>query len=281
MKYTCLLILLVASFQSNACEQLSEDCVETNQWQFSVSLGAGTLTNPLYSGKNIPLYVIPSFNFYGEKLFIENNTLGYTIHENERWSVSIISQINREKVFFASDSASALLLPSNAFLEGSLTSKDANLDHRDVKKRKWSLDGGLQLNGFFKEGYFANIQLLTDITSVHKGSNALLEMGKVSTPELLNNTKISWSLGANWSDSKLMNYYYGISEITVNDSEHSYSASSSLNPFVKLNITKNINNNWHARFSIKREYLSNSYQHSPLINDDRIDIIFAGVTYAF
>jgi len=281
MKYTCLLLLLVASFQTNACEQLSEECIETKQWKFSVSLGAGTLTNPLYSGKNIPLYVIPNFNFYGDKLFIENNTLGYTVQETRHWSVSLISQVNREKVFFASDSASALLLPSNAFLEGSLASKDANLDHRDVKKRKWSLDGGLQFNGFFKDGYFTNIQLLTDITNVHKGSNALLEIGKISTLELLNNTKISWSLGVNWSDSKLMNYYYGISEITVNDSELSYSASSSLNPFAKLNITKIINNNWHARFSIKREYLSNAYQHSPLINDDKIDIVFAGVTYAF
>jgi len=281
MKYTCLLLLLAASFQINACEQLSEDCIETNQWQFSVSLGAGTISNPLYSGKNIPLYVIPNFNFYGERLFIENNTLGYTIHENKNWSVSLISQINREKVFFASDSASALLLPSNAFLEGSLSSKDANLDHRDVKKRKWSLDGGFQLNGFFRNGYFTTIQLLTDITSVHNGSNALLEVGKVSALKLLDNTKFSWSIGANWSDSKLMDYYYGIDKITVNNNEFSYRAQSSINPFFKVNITRPLSKNWLARVSLKRELLSNAYQHSPLINDDKIDIIFAGVTYAF
>ena len=280
-QYLLAFVCLLTCIQSSACTIENESCVATEEWRFSVSLGAGTITNPLYSGKNIPLVVIPNFNYYGEKFFLENNTLGYTIKETATWSFSFISQINREKLFFASDSSAALLLPSNAFLEGSFMSKDANLDYRDVEKRKWSIDGGIQINGFFENGYYSNFQLLKDISKVHHGSNALLELGKNIHIRQLAKTNITWSIGALWSSQKLMNYYYGIPNIKLNDNDFSYQAKDSLNPYVKLNILHKINKNWSTRLSLKREFLSNSYQHSPLINDEKIDIIFAGVSYAF
>ena len=82
------------------CSVTNENCVSIDEWQFSLALGVGVISNPLHEGKNVPLVIIPSFSFYGNNWFFDKNTLGYSFYQSSSLVISGISQPNRENTFF-------------------------------------------------------------------------------------------------------------------------------------------------------------------------------------
>ena len=117
MKYYLLLLLLFSQFCAADCEQASDSCAAVGEWKFSLSVGAGVYTNPLHGGDNIPLILIPKISYYGEQVFFENNTLGYTL----RYDVFIILSLlpvtiglffTSRRGFLQADSILVLILAS-------------------------------------------------------------------------------------------------------------------------------------------------------------------------
>ncbi|MCI2285787.1 MipA/OmpV family protein [Colwellia sp. MSW7] len=113
MKYFLFLLLLCSQAYATDCQKESEHCAEIGKWNFSVSLGAGMVSNPLHGGNNIPLVVIPTISYYGENIFFENNTLGYSFFENDHFIISAIGKLNYEKSYFSRRHPENILVDSS------------------------------------------------------------------------------------------------------------------------------------------------------------------------
>src|SRR5260370_3876037 len=102
------------------CKGTSSECVAVGKWNFSVALGAGLRSNPLVTGKNIPLVVIPQFSYYGNRFFINDLDLGFTLVENTTNTFSLVGSPGYDRVFFyRSDLQNIFIgLPGNPGLAG-------------------------------------------------------------------------------------------------------------------------------------------------------------------
>jgi len=270
------------------CNVENEECIAIDEWQFSLALGAGVITNPLHGGKNIPLILIPNFSYYGENFFIENSVLGYSFIEESHIAVSLISQVNRENAFFSR------WHPSNIFVTERFNSaigvspppsedngEEIEISLDDIEKRAWAIDGGLQINWFVTNKTDVKAQVLHDINSVYNGFNAQIEINHFLHFQQVDQAIVKLTLGGNWQSSEQVNYYYGID--TQDDSSGSalYQTTSSFSPYIKLFGHYQLTQQWAVRVNLSREFLSSSLTNSPLVSEDTLDTFFVGVTYVF
>ena len=286
LKYLYLFLLCLSSPLYAQCSGESDECVAIDQWQFSLASGVGVITNPLHGGKNIPLVLIPNVSYYGENFFIENSVIGYSFHENNRFSFSLISQVNRENAFFSRWHPSNVLIADMSVgldvispSEGQTENPKVSLD--EIEDRKWAVDGGLQLNWFTTKNTDIKAQVLHDLNGVYHGFNAQVEINHFLHFQHLEKAIVKLTVGGNWQSSEQVNYYYGINETDNPSGSALYQGSSSFSPYLKIFGYYHLTKNWAIRLNLSREYLSNSLTNSPLVEDDVVDTFFAGVSYVF
>ncbi|MCJ8319057.1 MAG: MipA/OmpV family protein [Colwellia sp.] len=287
MKHLICLLFIFCHAAHAQCDITYEDCAPVGEWEFSIALGAGLLTNPLNGGKDIPLIVIPNFSYYGEKLFIDNNAIGYTLYENYTISFSAVSQLNRENSFFNRWHPSNIFintLTKTIVLESLIDSESTDITEvelDDIEERKWAIDAGVQLNWFFNRHNQLKVLFLHNINNVYNGYNGQIEFDHLFIVNFIPNNIFALTAGVNWQSKKQVDYYYGIDAQDNVPAELYYQGSAAFNPYLKLNSHYVINQDWSFKLILKREWLGSSVKNSPLVKDGVIDTLFIGVEYAF
>jgi len=284
------------------CENENALCVQVEQWNFSLGIGGGIYTNPLHDGDDIPLILVPSISYYGERLFFQNNTLGYTLYENKDIALSAITLLNTEKAFFKRWHPQNILIPdatSDVVEQGYgptlLPSTDSNFDPNadpgadvkdtppvsieEVTKRKWALDTGIQLNWFLSDTLTAEVKLLHDVNNAYQGFNASAEFSKVF--KVADNSLLELSLGAQWNSKALVDYYYGVRSEDTTNSLSLFEGKASVNPYINIGYAYKLNDSWQLKAFLKRKKLSANTYLSPLVKKKTVDLIFIGFFYEF
>ena len=299
MKYYLLLLLFFSQVSLADCEQASDSCAPIGEWEFSVSVGAGVTTNPLNGGDNIPLILVPEISYYGERVFFENSTLGYSFYENNSLVFSAITKLNPENAYFSR------WHPQNIFLNSSTSNSQSpsvgedsgdeletgnelipndervEVSIEDVGRKRWAVDAGVQVNWFLNDSTDLKIQLLHDINHVYNGFNGQLELSKFMMFTQLPDTVFFMSVGANINSEALVDYFYDVPAEEGKSKDTAYQGKLSVNPYVRFEVTHQLSKHWRAKLNIKRIALGEGITDSPLVKDDYIDTIFAGVTYDF
>jgi len=303
LKYYLLFLLLISKFCFADCEQVSDRCAAVGEWEFSLSVGAGVTTNPVNGGDNIPLILIPEISYYGENVFFENNTLGYTFFDSDNVIVSVITKLNHENAYFSRWHPQNIFIESTTASSGSpidvgtpdeglpgqgLTDDELNDENQrlevnidDIASKDWAIDAGVQINWFINQTIDIQVQLLHDINKVYNGFNSQVQLTKMVNFKQLPDTALSYSLGANINSENLVDYFYGIPPESDLSQEQVYQGKLSVNPYFRLDLTHQISARWNAKFTLKRLFLDNGTSDSPLVKDNHINTIFAGVTYDF
>lgn len=300
MKYYFLLLLFFSQLSLANCEQASESCVPVGEWQFSLSLGAGVYTNPLNGGDNIPLILIPKISYYGENVFFENNTLGYSFFETDAVIVSAITQLNHENAFFNRWHPQNIILGSttsssiadsgnmNSDNQEPLENQTPNMNPDktevsldDIPKKRWAIDSGIQVNWFIDQFTDVQLQILHDINGVYNGFNGQLQFTQNFKFDSLINTTPSYSFGASVNSKNLVDYFYGFSDKNSDLPEQSYQGKLSINPYFRFTLVHKFSSKWSAQLHIKRIFLNKATTDSPLVNSNKVDTVFMGVTYDF
>ncbi|MFD1621134.1 MipA/OmpV family protein [Thalassotalea marina] len=268
---------------TSTVEQDGEIYAPVNQWQFSVALGGGVITNPLHGGKNIPLIVLPYIHYYGENFFIENNVLGYSSYQSDTLVISAISQLNKENLYFRDWQPEHLFTPFSGADHwiGPSTEETKRISKNDISKRKWAIDGGLQINWFVSPQSEIKFKLLHDLNNVYKGLNSSLSfhhnVSFDSTPKL----RARVGVGIDWQSQNLSQYYYGLNEKDAISHSQLYRAHSGFNPFVSISANYELAKRWQLQGTIKHQWLGSHIAKSPLMQDDQVSSAFIGVVYAF
>lgn len=76
------------------------DCVPVGQWQFNLALGAGLRQNPLHHKSDTPLIVLPEVSYYGERFFLKNFELGFTLFEDPRHQFHLLLTPSTDQMYF-------------------------------------------------------------------------------------------------------------------------------------------------------------------------------------
>lgn len=289
---------MVLDVKSADSQASNHNYTQIGQWHFSVAFGYGFKSNPLVKGDNFPLLVLPSIYYYGENLFFENGDLGYTLINEPDYAVSAITRLNEEVVHFVDWHPSNILMTpfannvnniqTNPTLdletsyiqpENDSTLSPRKLSFQQLKNRQWSLDAGLQLNWFLSDFSQIRLRLLTDASQVHYGEN--INLAYSTQHYFKNRWQINWSLGVDWFNQQLSQYYYGVDQRDTVDASYFYQAGSAINPYIKVSPSYQINQNWRWVSLFKYQLLDNELQDSPIVKAKQRITWFMGFNYAF
>jgi outer membrane protein len=287
-KLFCCLLLIVSgvaqaqttttdgSTTDDDCKSASSDCVAVGKWNFSVALGAGIRSNPLATGQNIPLVVIPQFSYYGKRFFINDLDLGFTVAENQANTVSLVASPGYDRVFFyRSDLQNIFIggLPGNPGPSAFVVRGAADTSQTPVqippRARHFTYLAGPEWT-FKLSSVSGQLDVLHDITDQNNGTEIRAALG---IPLVQSKGSLTANIGVTWKSAAIVNYYYGSPGI--------YETGSALNPFIKLGYTLPLAGKW--RFSAFAEYerLGNAIANSPIVEERYVETAFVGAIYTF
>ena len=265
-----------AALAAQECAPGSEpDCIATSQWNFSLGLGAGKRSNPLQSGRDIPLFVIPQFSYYGRRFFIDNLDLGFTLTESAAGSVSLIASPGYDRVFFYRSDLQNLFLngvptadaaPAGALL---VTADTPGARPYPTRARKLTYLAGPEWTVKY-HAVTGQIDVLREVTGRSEGYEV---RAAAAVPLWKGSGSFKLNFGLTWKSAAIVNYYYGEPD--------GYHGEAALSPFVKLGYTRPLGGQWHLNAFVHHEHLGKSIRDSPIVQGDRVETVFVGAVYQF
>lgn len=257
-----------------------------------MGLGAGVRTNPVAGSDDIPLIVLPSISYYGERFYFENLNFGYQLIEADSYDFNLILTPGRDHLFFnrwslgnfsvdgSEARASSAFSAQISTAESDLSSdgeNDITLDGITLSSRSLSILGGVDLH-YYYESLSLGLQVLYDLRGVHSGyeSRAALSYSKE-----LGKNALSAAAGFIWQDRKTIDYYYGLEEQEVPFDNLIYGAGSGLSPFVRFDWLRSLNDRWSLKATIYYRDLASAIENSPIVDESGVATLFFGGVYHF
>lgn len=272
------------------CKQASADCREVGRWEFSVAIGAGARSNPLVEGDAQPLVLVPQFSWYGERLFVDNFELGFTLLDRPRHMFNLLLTPGFDKFFFDDGLGFGnFIIEDGALVGGNGDSagvpeadpkpaqKAAQADRKKIDERRLAAMAGLDY-GLYLGQWLLSAQLLGDATGVHNGKELRLALGWQG--QLGDNT-LSASVGAVWQNRQLLDYYYGLDRHEVNNEELLFRGESDWSPMVKFQWRRQLSESWSFYSTLHYKRFGTHTADSPLLEDDYVVTGFIGGIYHF
>lgn len=241
------------------------DCVAIGEWKLSLSVGAGMRSNPVLGQEDVPFLVVPKFSYYGKRFFLDSYDAGYTLLDRAHHQFNaILITPGFEQAFFS---------------DWELTNRDigdAGSTHSLHKRRTAALSG-------FEYTYIHPLfdwqtQLLQDVTGVHSGQKI---RSALTLPWVKNKHAWEFSAGATWQSHKLVNYYYGVRDNEVNNTNLAYDAPATTSAYIKAEWETRFNKHWGMRAVTSYKWLGSGVTNSPIVIDDSVFTFYAAGVYHF
>lgn len=244
------------------------------EWNVSVSLGYGQVESIIGNVDDYDLYILPRISYYGEKFFLENTTMGYSLYEDESLFIDLVGRLNEDGIYIKLDDFGVF---SALGIEPPL--RNPRLPPPPNVERDISYLGGIAANYSIGE-YDLRAGYYHDITDVHYGYEADLHISRNFM--LTEQWSLYLSAGAIHKSKKLLNYYYGTTGLESANPFFRYQPNSSgTNYQVKLNSEYTINDSWSWQILFKRTLLADEIKESEVIDRKHTDTYFAGIKYRF
>ena len=271
---TCLLMatLLLAqgAAAQSACTAPSTDCMVVGEWNIGLSLGAGQRTNPVDGNSAIPLVLIPQISYYGKRFFLENLELGFTLHESDTSTLSLIAAPGYDRVFFYRNDLQNYFVSGSAL--GLVSTPQYNADKHDLAASEYPIRARRTTYLVGPEWTFSygrvvgQVDALYEVTGRHQGYEV---RAALAAPLVQSEDSLTASTGLTWKSAALVRYYYGIDRL--------YQPGSALNPFVKLAYSKPLSPRWAFNAFAHYEYLDDAIADSPIVSGHGVTTVFAGI----
>lgn len=308
---TALLLLTATAAVTRAETSACDGCVAVGEWQLGVSIGLGMRSNPLVDGDDVPLVIIPSVAYYGERFFIENLDIGFTVLDRPDHQLNALLTPGYDRLYFERwDIRNIFTDPSFDSLGSSIAGSEAgpeskpetgsgndvdfesgvgdSLDPGDeslisgrqgepvsLDDRKLAALGGIEYSRWWGP-HTLQLQVLHDVSGVHNGMEV---RGAWQWQQSRGDQAVNLTLGFAWKDSKLMDYYYGVAAHEAGLGREEYNAGSGMNPFVRVGWQRRLSPKWTLRANLQWDELSQAMTDSPLLEQDYSVAAFVGVKY--
>ena len=268
-----------AQNQSAAAEQIYS---ETEGWHLGIAAGYGVLSNPLFQRDDIPLYLVPRLEYFNGDFSWTNSQLAWTPLQTAFGNFGLITQLNSDGLYFISDKHIAGLLAPVAKPPANSPGKDTALSFKrgnieQISRRHLSYEAGLNWT-FNTNNWHFGATVLQDISSVHNGSEAFLHTEYLWQRHSAN---LALGLELHYQSNELVRYYYGTNLQDMRAGFSRYLAQSSLNVALGARYQYSWNDNWRMISEVKYQWLGDSIQHSPLVDDAAVLSAFVGIAWTY
>lgn len=254
------------------CPAPSPECVVVGEWDVSISVGLGGRTNPLRSQSDLPLILIPQVSYYGERFFLENLELGFTLFENESNSLNLLAAPGYDRAFFYRKDLQNIFVPGSP---GTLAGFGGNPGGADVpmpleyevRHRHTTYLAGPEWT-FSYGRWIGQVDALYEVTGEHDGYEV---RAAVATPIIESKSSLVLSTGATWKSAELVRYYYGVDGL--------YEPGPAFNPFIRVGYSRPLADRWTFGAFAHYEYLDSAVADSPIVADRGVATVFAGLVF--
>jgi outer membrane protein len=238
-------------------------------WRLGVALGYGQRGNPLKYSDNITVLVDLDIAYFGERWFFDNGDVGYTLTENNLFTVNLVGRFNSDRVFFAKTNTQFISIDNSV---GEPIILQAAIPDRD-----YAIEAGVELLadgdwGFVQAGAFQ------DVSRTHKGSEVYADYSYLFRQK-------RWffepSLGLSWKSQKLNDYYWGVTPDEASLVFPAYEAGSGVNYFGRFKVSYQLTRKWASLFVIEYERMNHDAANSPLVDEKTVFGAFAGFQYNY
>jgi MipA family protein len=245
-----------AAAADSGCQTPSPECTPVGEWDLTLSLGAGTRTNPIQNNSDIPLVLVPQISYYGRRVFLENLELGFTLHEGRSQTFNVIATPGYDRVFFHRNDPQNIFIPFGEIAP-------TNFQFRSPERHTTYLAG---LEWMVYTGKFiGQVDALYEVTGRHQGAELRAALARSFA---VGRGDLSATTGFTWKSAELVDYYYGL--------DGAYRPDAAVNPFVKLEYGLTLSDRWRLRAFAHYEHLDDEIADSPLVSDDGVITAFAG-----
>ncbi len=304
-----LLATVAASHQIQADESDSAS-QEGGGWQLSVAAGYGQRSNPLIDSENLLILGAIQVSWFGNRWFYDDGDLGYTIEDNQHFTVNVIAQPNTERLFFENSSSVFSMISSTTFNDSTSTTSGGSSVGDDsvggtpneppsgqesnqpsttteivvnesstrlLPDRSVAWETGLEFLTETRWG-FVQASWLQDISQKHNGYSANIRIGRSGFWH-----RWTWSthIEARYRSRQLNNYYYGILESEATEELLAYRAKSGINWITGAAFRYHLSKKLNIGFVAQYERLSDAIIDSPIIVREEIATGFMGLQYKF
>jgi outer membrane protein len=256
-----ILLLLALTFcraaaADSACQAPSPECTPVGEWDLTLSLGAGTRTNPVANNSDIPLVLVPQISYYGKRVFLENLEVGFTLHEGRSQTFNVIATPGYDRVFFHRNDPQNIFIPFGTLGPTTVQLRVADRHTTYLAGLEWMVYAGK---------FVGQVDALYEVTGRHQGAELRAALARGFT---VGRGEFSASTGLTWKSAEVVDYYYGV--------EGAYFPDAAVNPFFKLEYGVPLSDRWRFRAFAHYEHLDDAIADSPLISDDSVVTAFAG-----
>lgn len=222
------------------------------------TLGVGTSwTDSPYKGYGAEYELLPHIEFESDDFFIDDFSVGAYIYNQENQQLSL----------------------GLKYLSQGFNPNDSDAEQLKQLDKRHSTFLAEVIYTFTSQAGDFSTSIAGDILNK---SNSILINGNYSYDIIGDIWGIELEIGMNWANSQHNNYYYGISH---KESRRSglryYNAKSSFTPYISLIGSLGISEHMITYLGIRVDQLTGDAKNSPMIANNTIPYIFAGINYNF
>lgn len=272
-------LVLICSIPVSAKEHTEAQFGEAviGEWNFAVLAGYAAIENPLNKRDTIDTYILPTWSYYGENLYIDNMSVGYSLIESETLLFDISGYLNEDGALFNLDHANLSFLDITNYVPRVSIRPSANPIVFEEIERDFSYMAGFSLQ--WPNDYIqARLTLAKDISQGHNGEEITFSLFNYYQ---IGDLKFHWQLGAIRKSKTLVEYYYQFTEDELGGNPSPYQFDDAINTFAQIALNYQITNHLSLVFSIKRTWLDEQLLETPLVDKGQYLKGVTGINYKF
>jgi MipA family protein len=221
--------------------------------EWGIGIAAATQQPPQIGVKRENL-AAPYISYKGERLNIDLASISYSLYDADTFEVAILGQFRFEG--YERTDSTAL----------------AGMATRDP-----SIDAGLRLSRSSDWGML-RLELLHDITATHDGFEA---RASYERHYVFGRWLLAPSVGMNWQDDSLVNYYYGVRSNEARAGRQSYTSRSTTNVFAGFWAGYSLSDNLELSAGIKHVRFGKGITDSPIVARSDQTTVVTALLYKF
>jgi outer membrane protein len=270
MRQIVRLVVMLAMAAAPGLIHAQPQQADESRWRLGAAFGYGERTNPLVQSDDIPIVVDFDIAWFGDRWFFDNGDGGVTFADNDALTASVVGRFNSDRVFFGRTDTRFVTVDAL----GAQLDVPADFKPPD---RDYAIELGVEV---LTDGQWGELQLSAfhDASGTHDGF------------EVFADYRFGWrrqrfyvepSIGASYKSSDLNDYYWGLTEAEGRGVVPPYVARAGTNWHTRLVIGYQVNLRWAFSFVAEYERLNGEASASPIVEDDHVTGLFAGMSWRF
>ena len=249
-------------------------------WQFSLAAGHGKISTVLSGRRPISGNFIPGVSYYGERFYLENTHLGYSLVENDYGYIDLVGELNDDGMFFELDGVNKFGWWDAIGIgrtDGGESPAHPENHYEDIE-RNLSYMAGISGNLVLADTTF-RATFLRDVSGVHQGETQRFSVRRdfVPFPKLT----LQLTALAEHKDQQLINYYYNFRPNELNNSPSWFSLPDLWNFSYGGSVNYQFDQHWSLMAHWQHHQMDKDIQRNPIILRADYQSKFVGVRYIF